>query len=107
MTGSTHVVYVNNNLTNGDNRLYMLRKYLKQHRGEAARFARELGVSPQSVWTWSTTRVPANRVLELWMLTGKTIHPSDMRPDLYPPGKIEFSRETETKTGAETEVEDV
>lgn len=67
-----------------------LRQYLDDNRGAAQRLARQLSVTPQSVWGWSSSkqRVPAERVLQIWELTDKAVHPSEMRPDIYPVEKI-------------------
>lgn len=39
-----------------------------------------LGVAPQSFYVWR--QVPAERVLKMAEVTG--MHPSEIRPDLYP-----------------------
>ena len=79
-----------------------LRKYLKKNRGAANQLARAMSVTPQSIWGWcSVHRIPAERVLQIWELTGRIVHPYEMRPDIYPPEKIKFSREAEAKTGVE------
>ena len=81
-----------------------LRDYLKTNRGAANRLAKALSVTPQSIWGWSSShRIPAERVLQLWELTDKIVHPSEMRPDIYPPEKIRFNRAVEMGE----EVEDV
>jgi DNA-binding transcriptional regulator YdaS (Cro superfamily) len=49
--------------------------------GSKSRFARALGITPQSVQKW--TRVPPYRVLVVEKATGIPRH--RIRPDLYPP----------------------
>ena len=45
--------------------------------------ARALGVRVESLYSWERSgRVPAERVLELYRLTG--VSPHELRPDLYP-----------------------
>ena len=68
------------------------KSYLSNHRGEAARIARAEGVAPISVWEWADKQVPAKRVLSIWLLTDGEVTPHEMRPDLYPPGVVEFCR---------------
>jgi DNA-binding transcriptional regulator YdaS (Cro superfamily) len=46
--------------------------------------ARGLGISHQAVRKYETTRVPAERVIEVAMLTGWKVTPHQLRPDLYP-----------------------
>lgn len=63
-------------------------KYLKKHRGEAARIARAESVHPVSVWEWAEKQVPAKRVLPIWRETKGKVTPHEMRPDLYPKGVV-------------------
>ena len=46
--------------------------------------ARGLGVSHQAVRKFEASRVPAERVIEVAMLTGWQVTPHQLRPDLYP-----------------------
>jgi DNA-binding transcriptional regulator YdaS (Cro superfamily) len=51
--------------------------------GSKAALARALGVRVESLYSWERSgRVPAERVIQLYRLTGVTPHA--LRPDLYP-----------------------
>ena len=51
--------------------------------GSKMALARALGVRVESLYSWERSgRVPAERVLELYRLTG--VSPHELRPDLYP-----------------------
>lgn len=60
-----------------------LRDYLGGKWGEMRRLAYETGVTPQAVYNWSKTRVPAERVFDVYRLTGGAVKPEEMRPDLF------------------------
>lgn len=49
-----------------------------------SKLARGLGVSHQAVRKFEAFRVPAERVIEVAMLTGWKVTPHQLRPDLYP-----------------------
>ena len=49
-----------------------------------SKLARGLGVSHQAVRKFEASRVPAERVIEVAMLTGWKVTPHQLRPDLYP-----------------------
>lgn len=44
--------------------------------------AEAMGITPQAVNKWKTSRVPAERVLDLERVTGVSRH--EIRPDIYP-----------------------
>lgn len=46
--------------------------------------AAAIGISPQAVWKWPRSGVPANRVLALELLTGGEVGRHHLRPDIYP-----------------------
>lgn len=48
------------------------------------KLAQGLGVSHQAVRKYESSRVPAERVIDVAMLTGWKITPHQLRPDLYP-----------------------
>lgn len=53
--------------------------------GSTKKFAQSLGISEQAIGRWKNKykgRVPANRVLSVFHVTGVTPH--ELRPDLYP-----------------------
>lgn len=51
--------------------------------GGKTALARGLGIQPESLYSWERVgAVPAERVLEIWRLTG--VSPYRLRPDLYP-----------------------
>ena len=49
-----------------------------------SKLARGLGVSHQAVRKFEASRVPAERVIDVAMLTGWKVTPHQLRPDLYP-----------------------
>jgi DNA-binding transcriptional regulator YdaS (Cro superfamily) len=57
-----------------------IHEYLRQ-RGATARLARELGITHAAVRQWMTSRVPAERVVDVERATG--IDRERLRPDLY------------------------
>ena len=48
------------------------------------KLAEGLGVSHQAVRKFESSRVPAERVIQVARLTGWTVTPHQLRPDLYP-----------------------
>lgn len=62
-----------------------LREYLKAERGRARDLAIKLGVFQSSVSQWAngTSKVPAERVLEIEGITGVSRHA--LRPDIFGP----------------------
>ncbi|NLS26209.1 hypothetical protein S2M10_11900 [Sphingomonas sp. S2M10] len=62
--------------------------------GSQSAFARLVGVTQPSVWTWirRSKPLPAEHVLKVEAATGVSRH--DLRPDLYPrePGQLEGLR---------------
>ena len=46
--------------------------------------ARGLGITHQAVRKFEQSRVPAERVIDVAMLTGWKVTPHQLRPDLYP-----------------------
>jgi DNA-binding transcriptional regulator YdaS (Cro superfamily) len=52
--------------------------------GSKAQLAKALGVNPQTFYTWSLDRVPAERVLGIEKATLGAISRHEMRPDIYP-----------------------
>ncbi len=46
--------------------------------------AEALGISFQAVYAWK--RIPAHRVLQIARMA--QLRPSDVRPELYPPGMV-------------------
>lgn len=68
-----------------------LKKYLTLNKGSIKKLAKEMNVSHQSVRFWSISYVPAKRVIPLYLATNKAVHPSEMRPDLYPPDLVIFT----------------
>ena len=52
--------------------------------GGVKKLARGLGVSHQAVRKFESSRVPAERVIDVAILTGWRVTPHQIRPDLYP-----------------------
>ena len=50
--------------------------------GMASELARHFGITRAAVTHWRTSRIPAERVLEVERITGVSRH--DLRPDIYP-----------------------
>ena len=67
-----------------------LKTYLHKNRGSTTKIAEQLEVTPQCVRFWSLTHVPAARVLSVYLATDRQVHPSEMRPDLYPLHMVKF-----------------
>ena len=63
-----------------------LRAYLREY-GRMSHLARQLRVTPGAICQWNTTRIPAERVLQVEGITGISRH--DLRPDLYPRVPVE------------------
>ncbi|HXJ38441.1 MAG TPA: Cro/CI family transcriptional regulator, partial [Bryobacteraceae bacterium] len=64
-----------------DNSSDLIERVAKIVGGQRA-LAEAMGISPQAVNKWKSSRVPAERVLDFERVTGLSRH--QIRPDIYP-----------------------
>lgn len=55
-------------------------------RGGVRKLAERLGVTPQAVYKWRKTGIPAERVLDVERESGVSRH--ELRPDIYPQDEV-------------------
>ena len=60
-----------------------LREYRQKAKLTLEQFGARLGVNKSTAMRWEEGKIPAERVLSISKATG--IHPSKLRPDIYPP----------------------
>ena len=64
-----------------DNSAFLIER-AAENVGSQIALAEAMGVSPQAVNKWKSSRVPAERVLDFERVTGLSRH--EIRPDIYP-----------------------